>query len=137
MASDEHKDLATFIKSVHKELRQDVEKSEGSLESVWERHLGRTETLRTYAEAMKTLATQHWTDNNNSRILWLYRHIDQYYFNGGLQSEQIRDEKFAKRHGEILADFQPPSVERPRVLDVGSCYNPFNVFDKLGLFLNI
>ena len=133
MASREHKDLATFIKTVHKELRLEVERSEESPESVWGRHLQRTETLQTYAEAMRTLATHHWTDVNNSRILWIYKHIDNYYFNEGRRSEHLRDRKFAKRHGEIVPEVDIPKIETARVLDVGSCYNPFSVFEKLGV----
>ena len=132
MASQEHKDLATFIKGVHKELRLEMERAEDSPELVWGRHLQKAETLQAYAKAMKTLATEHWTDVNNSRILWTYKQIDKYYFNGGLQDEHLRDRKFAKRQGEIIAEENIPSIEKARVLDVGSCYNPFSVFERLG-----
>ena len=132
MASAEHKDLATFIKSVHQELREEVGRSEDSPDSVWARHLRRTDTLRAYAEAMRTLATSHWTDRHNSRILWIYNHIHNYYFNEGLQTEHVRDRKFAKRHGVVIPDVEIPDIERARVLDVGSCYNPFSAFDRLG-----
>ena len=133
MASDEHKDLAGFIKNVHKELREEVQRSGDSPHSVWEKHLLRREKLQKYAAAMRTLATNHWTDQNNSRIFWLFKHIHHYYFTSGIQAEHGRDSKFARRQGKILPQVNLPNIDRARVLDVGSCYNPFSVYEELGL----
>jgi len=80
---------------------------------------------------MRSLATHHWTDDNNSRIQWVQKHILNYYFRGGIQSEHIRDRKFVKRLGQIIPEATPEVVEKARVLDVGSCYNPFSVFEEL------
>ena len=134
MASEEHKDLANFIKNVHKELRLEAQRCEAGPEVAWEKHLERTETLQAYAGAMRSLATLHWTDDSNSRILWVHKHIQNYYFRDGIQSEHTRDRKFAKRHGEIIPEVTPDVIGKVRVLDVGSCYNPFSVFEELGLF---
>ena len=134
MASEEHKDLANFIKNVHKQLRVEAQSCEAGPEVAWEKHLERTETLQAYAGAMRRLATLHWTDDSNSRIQWIQKHILNYYFRGGIQSEHIRDRKFAKRLGQIIPEATPEVVGKARVLDVGSCYNPFSVFEELGLF---
>ena len=53
MASEEHKDLANFIKNVHKELRLEAQRCEAGPEVAWEKHLERTERLQAYAGAMK------------------------------------------------------------------------------------
>ena len=134
MASEEHKDLANFIKNVHKELRLEAERCEAGAERAWERHLERTETLQAYAGAMRRLATLHWTDQSNSRIQWVHKHIHNYYFRDGIQSEHDRDRKFANRLGETIPEVRPDKIAKARVLDVGSCYNPFSVFEELGLF---
>ena len=134
MASEEHKDLANFIKNVHKELRLEARRCEAGPEEAWEKHLERTETLRAYAGAMRSLATLHWTEHRHSRIQWVHKHIQNYYFLDGILSEHIRDRKFAKRRGEIIPEVTPDIIGKARVLDVGSCYDPFSVFEELGLF---
>ena len=133
MASEEHKDLANFIKNVHKQLRVEAQSCEAGPEVAWEKHLERTETLQAYAGAMRRLATLHWTDDSNSRIQWVHKHIHNYYFRAGIQSEHARDRKFANRLGEIIPEVIPDNIEKARVLDVGSCYNPFSVYEELGL----
>ena len=134
MASEEHKRLASFIKSVHKTLRS--ASSDRAPEEVWAEHLGKEELLQEYARCMKELATEHWTDDTeSSRITWTRSQITSYFRVGGREREHSRDFKFARRKGvswNVPSQSRNKSPKRLRVLDVGSCYNPFQQFEGFG-----
>ena len=132
MACEEHLKLSSFIKNVHKDLR--ISSHEESVEQAWRDHLENEELLREDAETMKQLATQHWSNDTdqNSRINWIHREISQYFFNGGRHHELMRDYKFAKRKDvNIDNDDTTELVNKVRVIDVGSCYDPFSSFEQL------
>ena len=132
MASEEHKRLASFIKSVHKTLRS--ASSDRAPEEVWAEHLGKEALLQEYARCMQELATEHWTDDTeSSRITWTRSQVTSYFRAGGREREHSRDFKFARRK-EVSWNVpsQSQSSKRLRVLDVGSCYNPFRQFEEFG-----
>merc|ERR1719300_1895795 len=52
---------------------------------------------------MKLLATKYWTNEDNSRINWIYDQIYQYFFQEGYILERQRDLKFSKRMGVDIA----------------------------------
>lgn len=84
MACEEHLQLASFIKSVHRELRDAVQcGQEGG--AVWAEHLARAELLARYAAAMRQLATTHWAPDTEegSRVRWVHNQIQQYFHAGG------------------------------------------------------
>ena len=133
MASEEHKRLASFIKSVHKTLR--TASCDRAPEEVWAEHLAKEALLQEYARSMQELATEHWTDatEESSRINWTRGQIISYFRAGGREHQHGRDFKFARKKGvnwEIPSQSQ--SRQRLRVLDVGSCYNPFSQFEEFG-----
>ena len=134
MACEEHLQLASFIKSVHKDLRDQM--SDKDPDKVWDEHLENDELLGKYAAAMKELATEFWVNEDNSRVFWIYNQIENYFFKGGRKHEHSRDYKFAKRKGVLLdscdeSDLSVDESDRLTVLDVGSCYNPFKQFETL------
>jgi len=132
MASEDHKHLANNIKTVHKELRERVLKGEDA-ESVWKSHVENFQILNNYAQSMEKLATKYWLNEENSRVSWIYNQIENYFWSGGIFSEQLKDLKVAKKKGRILETPKLVNIpEKVNVLDVGSCYNPFNTFsDRL------
>jgi len=116
---------------------------------VWTEHLEKADVLENYSNAMKTLATKHWKKlesetEDTSRILWTKRKILEYYYNGGLDNQLIRDENRIKRHKlkdpefkeNVLNNineeirFEEKNNGRIKLLDVGSCYNPFFPFKE-------
>ena len=134
MACEEHKKLAAFIKSVHKTLRDDS--FTRTPQEVWTEHLGKEALLQEYARAMQELATEHWTDGtDSSRITWTHNQVRNYFRGGGREQEHRRDVKFARRKGvtwELQSQGQGAAHQKLKILDVGSCYNPFQQFEDLG-----
>jgi len=92
MASEDHKHLANNIKTVHKELRERVLKGEDA-ESVWKSHVENFQILNNYAQSMEKLATKYWLNEENSRVSWIYNQIENYFWSGGIFSEQLKDLK--------------------------------------------
>ncbi|XP_064490158.1 S-adenosylmethionine sensor upstream of mTORC1-like isoform X2 [Ornithodoros turicata] len=84
---------------------------------------------------MKTLATDVW--KNDDRIVWCYETLKDYFFEGGLQRSIRRLWRRDGRQGhpdENINDaFRKLNLdcEKPLVLDVGSCYNPFKVYTDI------
>jgi len=131
MASEHHQALANNIKTVHKHLRERVLKGQ-TAEEVWKDHVKDNDVLEEYAKSMQELATKHWLSQENSRIEWIFKQIENYFWASGIDSEHLRDVKIAKKMGEIIElDESFKTYERLKVLDVGSCYNPFGGFNRL------
>lgn len=92
-----------------------------------------------YAQAMCKLATEYWERNANddqnkgavSRVQWVVQHCENYYFSGGLKNAFAKEislcHRFNLKTGDIL---EPNSPTQLRVLDVGSCYNPFQGYSR-------
>ncbi|XP_075905386.1 S-adenosylmethionine sensor upstream of mTORC1 isoform X3 [Nelusetta ayraudi] len=117
--------------------------SVGDFEKIWREHCEDERTLSEYALAMKNLADHHWTKKceGEGRIEWCRSVCQEYFLNGGMKRMLEKDEKSAKFAAGVTgssASAQPfgatPSsvsqLGRMRLLDVGSCFNPFLKFDE-------
>lgn len=131
MASAEHLKLSDYIKSVHENLRNET-RVLGSDEA-WQKHSKDEHTLLKYASAMRELATKHWESKPNSstvsRIKWIYKVCCDYFNGDDLQKYREREEDIAGKI-EIEFFFQKCFTKPYRLLDVGSCYNPFSIFSE-------
>lgn len=148
MASEEHLNLSTEIKSLHKTLRENTKKL--GVKRAWQEHLQSKNKLKSYANAMKDLAVKHWESNDRkaetvpnakrfhqrSRITWSVNYCREYFQTEklilGLRQRELRimDElgiNCSEYTNETSAKRFP--VVRIKLLDVGSCYNPFGKFD--------
>eukprot|EP00088_Acartia_fossae_P029529 TRINITY_DN3039_c0_g1_i5.p1 TRINITY_DN3039_c0_g1~~TRINITY_DN3039_c0_g1_i5.p1 ORF type:complete len:337 (-),score=47.08 TRINITY_DN3039_c0_g1_i5:190-1200(-) len=143
--SAEQIELADTVKRVHAKLRDDMQNVNADFKQIWADHLKSEEVLKQYSESMRDLATLHWTklekeDVTTSRILWTRQKIHQYFYQDGLHNQCTRDRNRFERNGISNVDNSekfnrfPSSVEDPvrlKLLDVGSCYNPFSKFSEL------
>jgi len=149
MASVEQRALAEDVKSVHRKLREQLLEGRKA-EEVWKNHVQDQETLDKYSESMKQLATTYWESNGEeSRVEWVKEQVERYFWGEGKVREQGKDQKRLLRskdngRGEKVNESTPSDgdfkesklmekekVETPlRVLDVGSCYNPFGECER-------
>ncbi|KAF4525685.1 hypothetical protein B566_EDAN010676 [Ephemera danica] len=136
-ASEEHLKLATFIKNVHQQLRQQSEKL--GFEKAWEMHCSQLEMLKQYSSSMANLATEHWSLNNSEamcRINWIQlKCIDYFFQSGKVKHRELEEHKLSlfgyKEQFSEKLNMEPQCVSGSNVLDlldVGSCYNPFEKF---------
>ncbi|XP_053283773.1 S-adenosylmethionine sensor upstream of mTORC1 isoform X2 [Pleuronectes platessa] len=115
----------------------------GDFEKIWREHCEDEQTLSEYALAMKNLADNHWTKNceREGRIEWCRSICQEYFLDGGMKRMLEKDEKSATLAMGLTAasvSAQPHStipssichLRKMRVLDVGSCFNPFLRFDE-------
>lgn len=138
MANSEQIELSSFIKNVHLNLRKDSRKLGAN--TAWENHCQNNEILQEYAKSMKKLATEFWeknAENDNkviSRISWIYNNISE-YFNDGLIKHRTREKEIIEKMDKIENEIFYSSNESTtiKVLDVGSCYNPFSVYKNLNV----
>nr|SVE93322.1 EOG090X0FUY [Moina brachiata] len=126
--SAESRSLADVIKGTHRELRK-AYKLERDDESVWMRHCQNEHVLKSYAHSMHVLATKHWeklssSNPHTSRITWSYQTILDYFQGGGL-------EKARKKWGKEAQGSPFDDQSKMKLLDVGSCYNPFACYEDL------
>ncbi|XP_055839485.1 S-adenosylmethionine sensor upstream of mTORC1 [Episyrphus balteatus] len=131
MATEEHKKLANIIKDVHESLR--VMSKEMGPSEAWEHHLQNKDRLKEYADAMRKLASI-WEENSTnvdllarSRIKWTIDYCMTYFLADGILFEKRAREQ---RQLEFLEyDMSQCKYHQEttnlRVLDVGSCFNPF------------
>ncbi|KAG7454713.1 hypothetical protein MATL_G00262690 [Megalops atlanticus] len=137
----EQEKLSGVVKSVHRKLRRKY-REVGDFEKIWREHCEDEETLSEYALAMKNLAHNHWTKSceGEGRIEWCRSVCQEYFLDGGMKRMLDKDEKTA-RLGTGKAPATPPyqnngphwsslQTGRIRLLDVGSCFNPFLKFDE-------
>ncbi|KAK3929042.1 S-adenosylmethionine sensor upstream of mTORC1 [Frankliniella fusca] len=145
MASENHRDLANAIKNVHQTLRQEAKKI--GEEDAWREHCEKREVLKSYSQAMRKLATEHWDKNSAdeqnkkaiSRVKWIVEQCEDYFFTGkklkAFQKEQALCLKY-DLNIDILAEHEGISCKASdvvTVLDVGSCYNPFKNFPRFNV----
>lgn len=130
------KRLAEVIKRTHKKLRKRYRQGDDE-SKLWEEHIQNGNELQSYAKAMHKLATEHWEgthQTNVSRVLWIYNAIKQYFHEGELQ--RVTEKEMRKlKHLELEVDFcdcnRYEASYTIKLLDVGSCYNPFSVYSDL------
>ncbi|XP_055639289.1 S-adenosylmethionine sensor upstream of mTORC1 [Toxorhynchites rutilus septentrionalis] len=136
MASEEQLALSNMIKAVHQSLRDLSKCSDPS--QVWEQHVRNQKELDRYATAMFKLATSHWdktmeTTNKkeNCRIQWVMNACRNYFFTRNLAIYRDKDERVMKEMNEnYVCSEEPYPIEKIKLLDVGSCYNPFADFPE-------
>ncbi|CAD7076928.1 unnamed protein product [Hermetia illucens] len=132
MASEEHKRLANIIKECHEELRKTARKI--GPEKAWAQHVENLTQLQTYAQAMETLAGL-WENNADmedsaamSRIKWIIDYCMSYFLTDKILVEKRTKEEHLNTVLEFNLDLKDkylPELDKVRLLDVGSCFNPF------------
>lgn len=133
MASEEHKRLADIIKSCHDSLRL-LTKQHGS-NKAWQEHIKDTERLKEYAAAMHQLANI-WEENSTnqdlmaqSRIKWTVEYCMSYFFSERIYLEKrLREQRLLEsweNYDCLQCQYLEDVPKKVRVLDVGSCFNPF------------
>lgn len=143
MATEEHLKLSNEIKAVHRTLR-DSTRQIGRTKA-WTEHLQSKAKLASYAQAMKQLAVEHWEANNlkapkrssqRSRIDWIIAYCRQYFHDGTMiASLRAREQRLLVELDIACADTESstsPVTDKSgkiALLDVGSCYNPFEKCD--------
>ncbi|XP_032159952.1 S-adenosylmethionine sensor upstream of mTORC1 [Mustela erminea] len=152
----EQEKLSGVVKSVHRRLRKKY-REVGDFDKIWREHCEDEETLCEYAVAMKNLADNHWakTCEGEGRIEWCCSVCREYFQNGGKRKALEKDEKRAvlatkttpalnthessKLEGHLtnLSFTNPEFITellqtsgKIRLLDVGSCFNPFLKFEE-------
>ncbi|CAF0817707.1 unnamed protein product [Adineta ricciae] len=136
--SSEQLTLADSIRKVHQDLRRDVHQTPEAAESIWNAHVANFDKLNEYAQSMRQLAEHHWADkaHGQTRLTWCYQTIKDYFHGkdiSGLQRRRARDQRKQITH-EICSNCQiriEHGIQKPRVLDVGSCYNAFSQYEDL------
>lgn len=136
MASLEHIELSTYIKNVHNSLRSNFKKM--GFESAWQMHCEDDKVLEEYAQAMKKLATEFWDKNAEvdykviSRITWVYENIKKYFSKDLLKQRQREIDVLLQMEVQLkLFNYTKyDSNQKLNILDVGSCYNPFKIYDN-------
>ncbi|CAF2716973.1 unnamed protein product [Rotaria sp. Silwood2] len=137
MSSDQLS-LADSIKKVHQQLRRDINQTPEAAESIWNAHVANIDKLNEYAKSMRQLAEHHWAEkaHGQTRLTWCYETIKDYFHGNeisGLERKRARDKR-KQIDTDICESCQTriqQEITRPRVLDVGSCYNAFSCFNDL------
>lgn len=137
MATEEHKRLAYIIKLCHDSLRL-VTKQHGA-EKAWEEHIKDTQRLQQYALAMHQLA-HIWEENTTkedlmakSRIKWTMEYCMSYFFFECIYlDKRLREQRLLESWKDFdcsQCQYLEAVPEKLKMLDVGSCFNPFGKFD--------
>ncbi|KAK9891497.1 hypothetical protein WA026_014734 [Henosepilachna vigintioctopunctata] len=136
MATPDHLNLSTFIKSVHSNLKENSKYL--GFEKAWMQHCQNEQILKKYAHAMKELATNHWQNNfrkclkASSRVDWVYKYCMDYFFHetyNELRHQRERELEISRKIEIIIKPTYLLPSKCLKLLDVGSCYNPFAVYD--------
>ncbi|XP_057693649.1 S-adenosylmethionine sensor upstream of mTORC1 [Corythoichthys intestinalis] len=142
VSKNEQEKLSGVVKNVHRKLRRKY-REVGDFDKIWREHCEDEQTLSEYAVAMKNLADNHWAVSceKEGRIDWCRSVCQEYFRDGGMKRMLEKDEKsatFSSAPTEASAFGRPsyasqsPSTQmgKIRLLDVGSCFNPFMKFDE-------
>ncbi|KAG8580805.1 hypothetical protein GDO81_007421 [Engystomops pustulosus] len=125
--------------------------SAGDFDKIWKEHCKDEEKLCEYAVAMKNLADNHWAKKceGEGRIQWCLGVCQEYFFNGGKRKAIEKDARRAALHNPAPPGSNPllaPGFDvsdvcaanhsfhlpgKVRLLDVGSCYNPFMKYEDI------
>lgn len=138
----EQEKLSGVVKNVHRKLRRKY-RAVGDFDKIWREHCEDERTLSEYANAMKNLADNHWTKKceGEGRIEWCRSVCQEYFLDGGMKKMIEKDQKSATAalgFTTAAVNSQNPSTVpsssspfgKMRLLDVGSCFNPFLKFDE-------
>lgn len=141
MATKEHLLLSSQIKRVHKNLRKRTKKF--GPDDAWTEHVNNKDRLDSYSKAMKELATNIWDSNlqvndmaHENRIEWSVQFCLNYFNDSAIRNHHREREK---KIYDLLPEpkcTQLPTLtdkdckQKIRLLDVGSCYNPFKRYES-------
>lgn len=138
MACEEHKLLSKYIKDVHLSLRKSTLKL--GAYTAWQEHCEDGDTLSKYAQCMEKLATAHWENNCNSetseaqsRIKWVVKFCYDYFVRRAYMKYREKEIIISQKidlHIDNEENFSDPL----KLLDVGSCYNPFKMYNMFDVF---
>lgn len=132
MASEEQKALSTFLKEVHSALRNST--SQIGVEKAWKAHSKNTEILKKYAQCMEKLATTYWEHSETiSRIDWTAKICYEYFINKTYLHYREQEQNIANKMQLKLNTVESFS-EVLKLVDVGSCYNPFKLYNYFDVF---
>ena len=143
MATEEHKQLSSFIKNIHQFLR--IRAQRIGADEAWREHCSDKRTLQEYAVTMQRLASKFWKENSSDekksaqcRIEWIIGKCVDYFFGVHQTNCRAKERKqLEKLKGPLCENGEDiNNVERSaclKLLDVGSCYNPFKIYP----FLNV
>ncbi|KAG8194923.1 hypothetical protein JTE90_021384 [Oedothorax gibbosus] len=133
----EHKKLSDTITGVHEHLKRSLFFTKDA-NKVWQNHIEDENLRKTYSSAMLKLATEIWS-GKECRIEWTYNTCREYFYNGGLQKSLSREMKLKQISSQTnkewcLGNLTSNDYEnmkcKLKLLDVGSCYNPFAKFEE-------
>ncbi|GIX67606.1 s-adenosylmethionine sensor upstream of mTORC1 [Caerostris extrusa] len=133
----EHQNLVRTIQGVHDKLRKSLHMSQDT-DEVWQEHIKEEELRKKYSSAMLKLATEIWVEKE-CRIKWSYKTCIDYFYHGGLERYLLRQKKIKglQKMNCIIEDEEDEikSIyldykEKLKLLDIGSCYNPFSKFPE-------
>lgn len=143
MATKQQIDLSNYIKEIHNNLRRET-KLFGAA-SAWENHCKNHDILDKYSRSMLELATNYWdknisTDKISSRIMWSVNICEDYFLHKTFENQRKKEEDISKRSAIDMPIYNPDTLldneEKLKLLDVGSCYNPFEhfaIFDVMAI----
>ena len=83
---------------------------------------------------MKKLAETYWSNNNANnagrcRISWVVIKSEEYFFNGGKETALEKEQKLCRCYFNTELKLVIEKVGcKIKLLDVGSCYNPFKTY---------
>lgn len=126
----EHQMLSSFLKDIHLSLRKTALKV--GAEKAWQEHCQNKDALTKYAKYMEKLATKHWTENNEgpSRISWAADFCEKYFCNKLYLTYYEKEKGIAIKTGKNF-NLEEKFSQKIKLLDVGSCYNPFEEYETL------
>lgn len=134
MANQDHLLLAQYIKDVHSSLRKTS--SELGAEKAWQEHCKKQGMLLKYADYMQKLATTHWENNcisdrskATSRIEWAVNYCKSYFINKEFEKYRDKEQVIAVKI-DLILEIKESFVEPLKLIDVGSCYNPFKRYEN-------
>ena len=113
------------------------------MDEIWKQHCENDAVLESYSRSMQLLAEKGWgswldDSSNQSRVAWCRHFYCGYYIDDRASWESkltTRNKKISKYHDlDDSVGAVNLTVERVRLLDVGSCYNPFAAFDETKTF---
>lgn len=133
MTREDQQELVAVIRGVHEKLRLDYQ-TNGDGDQVWRDHCEDAQTRKRYAQSMLQLATTIWPYKD--RIEWCHQTVREYFFGGGLEHSLRRHHR---KMGLSCSDSALEEARRNlalvegkvRLLDVGSCYNPFSAYSDI------
>lgn len=138
------------IRQVHKNLRRKFRKDQ-DFDKVWHEHCEDKKCLEEYAKSMLDLATEVWDKDcdGTHRIQWCVDICREYFVREGWRKFHLKDlrrkdhymknpeefhcgpnpkDHFVEGDEDVSLSFSPAA--KLKLLDVGSCYDPFRQYDE-------